>query len=208
MFLTETAKLAHVVLPATSWAESDGTYTNLERRVQRGPDAIDSIEGCLPGWAILTRMADRWISTQTTHTAPTDSCPRLEAEEAGAGRGQGHCDAEAVELSGRAQAVLEEISKAVPVYAGMRWESLGEQGQQWPATALARPARRFEPVEVQPLPAVMRDSFVLVSGPVLWDGGIAHAALGGPVAGPDTGRRSSRSIRRTLLRSMRRTGTA
>ncbi len=34
IFLTETAKLAHVVLPASSYAERDGAYTNTERRVQ------------------------------------------------------------------------------------------------------------------------------------------------------------------------------
>ncbi len=34
IFLSETAKLAHVVLPASSYAERDGTYTNTERRVQ------------------------------------------------------------------------------------------------------------------------------------------------------------------------------
>jgi NADH-quinone oxidoreductase subunit G len=34
-FMTETAKLAHVVLPASSFAEKTGTYTNLERRVQK-----------------------------------------------------------------------------------------------------------------------------------------------------------------------------
>jgi predicted molibdopterin-dependent oxidoreductase YjgC len=34
IFLTETAKLAHVVLPASSYAERDGTYANTERRVQ------------------------------------------------------------------------------------------------------------------------------------------------------------------------------
>ncbi|MDH3596486.1 MAG: formate dehydrogenase subunit alpha [Rhodospirillales bacterium] len=34
IFLTETAKLADVVLPASSYAERDGTYTNTERRVQ------------------------------------------------------------------------------------------------------------------------------------------------------------------------------
>ena len=37
LFLTETAQLADVVLPAVSWAECDGTFTNLERRVQRCP---------------------------------------------------------------------------------------------------------------------------------------------------------------------------
>ena len=35
LFLTETAAQADVVLPAVSWAERDGTFTNLERRVQR-----------------------------------------------------------------------------------------------------------------------------------------------------------------------------
>jgi NADH-quinone oxidoreductase chain G len=35
IFLTETAKRADVVLPALSWAEKDGTFTNMERRIQR-----------------------------------------------------------------------------------------------------------------------------------------------------------------------------
>ncbi len=43
LFLTETAKLAEVVLPACSFAEADGTYTNLERRVQRGPEGIQAV---------------------------------------------------------------------------------------------------------------------------------------------------------------------
>ena len=40
IFLTETAKLAHVVLPASSYAERDGTYTNTERRVQLTTPAV------------------------------------------------------------------------------------------------------------------------------------------------------------------------
>lgn len=40
LFLTETASLAHVVLPAAAWAEKGGTTTNLERRVQRLRPAI------------------------------------------------------------------------------------------------------------------------------------------------------------------------
>ncbi len=43
IFLTDTAKLADIVLPAATFAESDGTFTNSERRVQRVRPAIDPI---------------------------------------------------------------------------------------------------------------------------------------------------------------------
>lgn len=41
-FFTETAELAHVVLPSLSWAERDGTYTNMEGRTQRLRKALDA----------------------------------------------------------------------------------------------------------------------------------------------------------------------
>jgi NADH-quinone oxidoreductase chain G len=168
LFLTETAKLAHVVLPATSWAESEGTYTNLERRIQRGPDGIDSIEGCLPGWAVLDRMAERWTASQT-HAAPADAMPEWKRKKRARSDAKGAPSPKPWNYPG-AHTVLDEIAKAAPIYAGMRWESLTDQGQQWPATALARPARRYEPVEVEPQPALEAGRFLLVSGPVLWDG--------------------------------------
>jgi formate dehydrogenase major subunit len=43
IFLTETAQLAHVVLPGASFAEKDGTFTNTERRVQRVRKAIEPV---------------------------------------------------------------------------------------------------------------------------------------------------------------------
>ena len=42
IFLTETAQYADVVLPAASFAEKDGTFTNSERKVQRVRKAIES----------------------------------------------------------------------------------------------------------------------------------------------------------------------
>ena len=42
IFMTETAALADVVLPATSWAEKDGTFTSTERRVQYIRKAVDA----------------------------------------------------------------------------------------------------------------------------------------------------------------------
>ena len=52
LFLTETAAFADVVLPASGWAEKDGTVTNTDRRVQMGRQALD-----LPGEA----KHDLWI---------------------------------------------------------------------------------------------------------------------------------------------------
>jgi predicted molibdopterin-dependent oxidoreductase YjgC len=43
LFLTETAQLAHVVLPGASFAEKDGTFTNTERRVQRVRKALSPV---------------------------------------------------------------------------------------------------------------------------------------------------------------------
>ena len=55
LFLTETAAFADVVLPASGWAEKDGTVTNTDRRVQMGRQALD-----LPGDA----RHDLWILQQ------------------------------------------------------------------------------------------------------------------------------------------------
>ncbi|NJL34544.1 MAG: molybdopterin-dependent oxidoreductase [Chloroflexaceae bacterium] len=53
MFLTETAQLADVVLPAAAVAEYDATYTNTERRVQRARQARPAPGESLPAWAIV-----------------------------------------------------------------------------------------------------------------------------------------------------------
>ncbi|MCK4376308.1 MAG: molybdopterin-dependent oxidoreductase, partial [Candidatus Brocadiae bacterium] len=59
IFLSETAQLADVVLPAASFAEKDGTFTNTERRVQRVRKALDPPGQALPDWQILCRLARR-----------------------------------------------------------------------------------------------------------------------------------------------------
>ena len=59
MFLTETARLADVVLPAASFAEKDGTFTNTERRVQRVRQAIEPVGDSKPDWWITCQIARR-----------------------------------------------------------------------------------------------------------------------------------------------------
>ena len=63
-FLTETAKMADFVLPACTYAEKDGTFTNFEGRVLRIRQAMDPLGESLPDWHIMTALANamgcRW----------------------------------------------------------------------------------------------------------------------------------------------------
>jgi len=59
IFLSDTAELAHVVLPSASFAEKDGTFTNTERRVQRVRKAIEPPGQARPDWQIICDLATR-----------------------------------------------------------------------------------------------------------------------------------------------------
>ena len=59
IFLTETAEFADVVLPATSFLEKDGTYTNTDRRVQIGRKVLDPPGEARPDWEIIREISAR-----------------------------------------------------------------------------------------------------------------------------------------------------
>jgi formate dehydrogenase alpha subunit len=59
IFLNESARYADVVLPAASFAEKDGTFTNTERRVQRVRKVIQPIGDSKPDWWIACKIAKR-----------------------------------------------------------------------------------------------------------------------------------------------------
>jgi NADH-quinone oxidoreductase subunit G len=59
LFLTATARLGDVVLPALSFSERDGTYTSGDRRVQRFDRALPPLSGGRADWAILADVAVR-----------------------------------------------------------------------------------------------------------------------------------------------------
>ncbi|MCS7220609.1 MAG: NADH-quinone oxidoreductase subunit NuoG [Anaerolineae bacterium] len=161
VFLTETAKRAHVVLPATTYAETDGTFTNLERRVQRAPQAFRPYQQARPDWKIIVDLAHCW--------------PVREGAEASA-KGK----KEKGKKSSRPlrelwvyhspQEVLQEITRAVPQYAGLTWEVLGDQGKQWPLGDVSV-STRFRVVS-SPLRAAGDDfPFRLVADRLLYDHG-------------------------------------
>ncbi len=59
IFLSETAQLADVVLPAASFAEKDGTFTNTERRIQRVRKVISPVGGARTDWEIICQLAQQ-----------------------------------------------------------------------------------------------------------------------------------------------------
>jgi formate dehydrogenase alpha subunit len=57
IFQTETTREADVILPAVSFAEKDGTFTNTERRVQRVRKAVEAVGEAKPDWWITDEIA-------------------------------------------------------------------------------------------------------------------------------------------------------
>ena len=146
LFLTETAIRADVVLPAASYVESEGSFTNTERRLQRAPRAVKPMAKSVPDWAILMHLAQAYwgelpASWQTLTIA----------------------------------AVFAEITQAVPQYAGMSWENMGAEGRQWQWSALAvgRELRSHDPGFD---PTDRKYPFHLIIGNQLWDQGTTFAA--------------------------------
>jgi formate dehydrogenase major subunit len=59
IFLTETAEFADVILPASSYLEKDGTFTNTDRRVQLGHKVLDSPGEARVDWQVVQDIANR-----------------------------------------------------------------------------------------------------------------------------------------------------
>jgi formate dehydrogenase major subunit len=71
LFLTETARYADVVLPASAWPEKDGTVTNTNRQVQRGRKALDPPGDARQDWWIIQEMA-RGLGLQWSYAHPRE----------------------------------------------------------------------------------------------------------------------------------------
>lgn len=113
LFLTETAKLAHVVLPTASVAERDGTYTNAERRVQRSRQARSPVGQSRPDWQIVADVARAMIA-RAAERAVRD------------GKAQGA--AEPWDYLTTAD-VTAEIAERAPGYAGVTYAALDATGK-------------------------------------------------------------------------------
>lgn len=71
IFLTETAAFADVVLPAASFAEKEGTFSNTERRVQRVRKAVEPVGEAKPDWKILMELMNH-LGYEKTYEGPSE----------------------------------------------------------------------------------------------------------------------------------------
>ncbi len=71
IFMTETAMLAHVVLPAASFLEKSGTFTNGERRIQRVNQVVQPIEGTKPDGQIIIDIMNKMGANEPDYDAET-----------------------------------------------------------------------------------------------------------------------------------------
>jgi formate dehydrogenase major subunit len=136
IFLTRTAQLADVVLPAAAaWAETEGTVTNSERRVQRVRKALDPPGEARDDLAIIFDLARRLGGRLEDWADPS------------------------------AEAVWNEVRRVSPVHAGMSYARLeAEGGLQWPCYDEDHPGELFlhsrlweDPVPGTPAPFVPVD---------------------------------------------------
>ena len=68
IFMTETAKYANVILPASSFLEKSGTFTNAERRVQRVNATVKPLAGTKPDGQIMCEIMQRMGYPQPVYT--------------------------------------------------------------------------------------------------------------------------------------------
>ncbi|MDP7579734.1 MAG: formate dehydrogenase subunit alpha [SAR202 cluster bacterium] len=119
LFLHETAEIADVVLPAVSFAEKDGTFTNSERRVQRVRKAIDPIGQSRPDWEIICDLGKR-MSKKLDLGVESEFSFRHPSQ------------------------IWAEMASLTTSMAGISYERLDtEGGIQWPCPSTAHPGTRY-----------------------------------------------------------------
>ena len=119
IFINETGAMADVILPATSFAEKDGTFTNTDRRVQRCHKAVEPVGQSWPDWRITSELGKR-VET-------------LLGVSLSAGFDYAH-----------PSEIWEEMRRVTPDFWGITYERLDrEGGVHWPCPELDHPGTPY-----------------------------------------------------------------
>ncbi len=163
LFINESGAFADAFLPAASWAEKDGTFTNTDRRVQRVRQALPLRGQSRPDWEIICDLAKR-IERRLAWPHSAYWNYRHPAE------------------------IMAEVTSVVPEYAGITYERIDLVGLQTPVWDEGHPGTpylfgetfprgrgKFYPLEFVPSVELPDDEFpfILTTGRVLehWHGG-------------------------------------
>jgi len=119
IFPSETAQLAHVILPAASSLEKHGTFTNTERRVQLLQPVIPSPGLSRPDWEITCDLATRFD------------------DKMGNKRDTKYWQYPSI------SAIFDELAAVTPIYHGMNYNRLEGNGLQWPCPNEDHPGTKF-----------------------------------------------------------------
>jgi formate dehydrogenase alpha subunit len=118
LFINESGAFADVFLPAASWAEKEGTFTNTDRRVQRVRQAIQPLGQARADWQIICDLAirieqrlGRSNSAGWVYSNPSD--------------------------------ILEEMGRYVPDYSGVKYHRIQKIGLQTPVPHDEHPGTPF-----------------------------------------------------------------
>jgi formate dehydrogenase alpha subunit len=140
IFLQETAQAAHVVLPAASFAEKEGTFTNSERRIQRIRRALEPIGSTRPDWDITSDIARRVCRrlgldpSQFAYESPTE--------------------------------IFDEMARLTPIVSGVSHARLDREGGiQWPCTSAEHPGTPNLYTETFPRPSGLARLTAVRQGP-------------------------------------------
>ncbi len=163
LFINESGAYADVFLPAASWAEKEGTFTNTDRRVQRVRKALEPRGQSRSDWQIICDLAQR-IEKKLSRPQTAFWAYQSPAE------------------------VLEEMGRLVPEYAGVKYSRIEKEGLQTPVWHDSHPGTpylfaetfpsgkgKFHPLEYVPSVEMPDDEypFILTTGRLLehWHGG-------------------------------------
>jgi formate dehydrogenase alpha subunit len=108
IFPSETAFLAHVLLPAASSLEKEGTFTNTERRVQNIHPVLPPPGDARPDWWIIGEIAERYDRRMNKEKSSTQW--KFNSTEE----------------------IMQELAAATPIYGGITYPRIKDGGLQWP----------------------------------------------------------------------------
>lgn len=160
LFLTETARLADVVLPVKGVAERDGSFTNLERRVQTFDAGVPAPGDAWADWLVLAAIAGHlggdwgYASADGVMAEITQRVPLYAG----------------MDFKNLTAPISIERKTSHYIYEGMSYTADVREGVQWPTLAEDE-SNKLKLRFVAPAPVEKGDGLTLVAPRFLYDGG-------------------------------------